>query len=73
MDTNVLMLGGETVVEAAVENGTLQMKYGEGWEEYLKEDGEWKELLAKHAGRLQRGTAGKGAEKGKGKGKKGPH
>ena len=55
-----------------MDNGALKMEYGTGWEDYLKDDWQWKELFTKHAGRLQRGTAGKGAEKGKGKGKKGP-
>ena len=58
-------------MEAKVDNGALKMEYGTGWEDYLKDDWQWKELFTKHAGRLQRGTAGKGAEKGKGKGTKG--
>ena len=62
--TGIVTLAGELVLQGKVVNGSLEIVYGAGWEEYLFDTGypEFKELLQALAGKLSKGSA-----KGKGK------
>ena len=62
-----LQMGDDNIFEIKVEGGEMIVTYGNGWEEYLKNDTQWQELLKTHAGKLQKGKAAKGAGKGKAK------
>ena len=62
----MLSIGGDTVVTAIVDDAKkLQLKYEQGWQEFL-EDQEITELIKASQDRLQQSMAkGKGKEKGK--------
>ena len=72
-DTNALSIGDDPVATTRIDNKNLIVEPGQGFEEYF-EDPSWKDIIAKAAEKLTKGSekGEKGATKGQGKvGRKG--
>ena len=70
-DNLTLQYGDEKVLEVSVLDDNLHLQYGPEWEEYLKEDEQWQNLVKIHTDKLRKGKGGKGGKKGKSKTSKG--
>ena len=65
-------LARETIITAAIKNGSLSVEYAENWEQYFNTDAypEMKQLLATNDSKVKKGL-GKGGDKAGAKSRKG--